>query len=208
MERVDAGEAGFDPERLARIDRFLDEHYIAPGLLAGAQILVARDGKVAHFASAGTARATGEPLRDDALFRIASMTKPVTSIAFMQLVEEGKVALDDPVARMIPEFANLGVYAGGGGAAPFAPVKPCAPMRMVDLLTHMSGLTYGFQNRTSIDAAYRKNLPDGGRDIPGFDHFIAELAKLPLEFAPGTAWNYSVSTDVLGVVVEHDQVGA
>ena len=102
---------------------------------------------------------------------------------------------------MIPEFANLGVYNGGGGAAPFLPTKPCAPMRMVDLLSHMSGLTYGFQNRTSIDAAYRQTLPDGGRNIPGNDFFIAELAKLPLEFAPGSSWNYSVSTDVLGVVV-------
>jgi len=74
-------------------------------------------------------------------------------------------------------------------------------LRMVDLLTHMSGLTYGFQNRTSVDAAYRKALPDGGRDIPGDDHFLAELANIPLEFAPGTGWNYSVSTDVLGVVV-------
>ena len=193
--------AGMNAERLARIAPFLEERYIGPGKLPMADVLVARDGETVYRTTLGKARADGTPLREDAIFRIASMTKPVTSIAFMQLLEEGKVALDDPVARVIPEFANLGVYAGGGGAAPFLPVKPCAPMRMVDLLSHMSGLTYGFQNRTSIDAAYRKVLPDGGRDIPGDDHFIAELAKIPLEFAPGTGWNYSVSTDVLGVVV-------
>ena len=192
---------GMSPDRLARIAPFLQERYIGSGKLPMADVLVARDGEPVYRATLGNARADGTPLKSDAIFRIASMTKPVTSIAFMQLVEEGKVALDDPVARVIPEFANLGVYAGGGGAAPFLPPKPCAPMRMVDLLSHMSGLTYGFQNRTSIDAAYRQTLPDGGRNIPGNDFFIAELAKLPLEFAPGSSWNYSVSTDVLGVVV-------
>ena len=192
---------GMSKDRLARIAPFLQERYIGSGKLPMADVLVARDGKPVYRATLGNARADGTPLQPDAIFRIASMTKPVTSIAFMQLVEEGKVALDDPVARVIPEFANLGVYNGGGGAAPFLPTKPCAPMRMVDLLSHMSGLTYGFQNRTSIDAAYRQTLPDGGRNIPGNDFFIAELAKLPLEFAPGSSWNYSVSTDVLGVVV-------
>ena len=193
--------AGMSPQRLARIEPLLRERYIGPGKLAMADVLVARDGEPVYRVTMGNARADGTPLKPDAIFRIASMTKPVTSIAFMQLVEEGKVALDDPVARVIPEFANLGVYNGGGGSAPFAPAKPCAPMRMVDLLTHMAGLTYGFQNRTSIDAAYRKTLPDGGRSMQGFDWFIAELAKIPLEFAPGTGWNYSVATDVLGIVV-------
>ncbi len=192
---------GMCSQRLARIEAFLQERYIAPGKLPCAQVLVARDGQTVYRSSIGTARADGTPLADNAIFRIASMTKPITSIAFMQLVEEGAVALDDPVERVIPEFAGLGVYNGGGGAVPFMPATPCAPMRMVDLLTHMSGLTYGFQNRTNVDAALRKALTDGGRDIPGFDHFIAELAKIPLEFAPGTAWNYSLSTDVLGAVV-------
>ena len=192
---------GMSKDRLARIAPFLEERYIGSGKLPMADVLVARDGQPVYRATLGSARADGTALRPDAIFRIASMTKPVTSIAFMQLVEEGKVALDDPVARVIPEFANLGVYNGGGGAAPFAPVKPAAPMRMVDLMSHMAGFTYGFQNRTSIDAAYRENLPDGGRGMDGFDWFVAELAKLPLEFAPGTGWNYSVATDVLGVVV-------
>lgn len=193
--------AGFCSERLQRVSVFLKRQYIDSGRLPHAQLLVARGGDTIYRTTLGIARADGTPLGEDAIFRIASMTKPVTALAFMSLVEEGLVALDDPVARVVPEFVELGVYSGGGGSAPFLPVTPCKPMRMVDLLTHMSGLTYGFQNRTSVDAAYRKTLPDGGRDIPGFDHFVAELARIPLEFAPGSAWNYSVSTDVLGVVV-------
>ena len=192
---------GMNAERLTRIAPFLQERYVGLGKLPMADILVARDGEPVYRATLGNARADGTALGQDAIFRIASMTKPVTSIAFMQLVEEGKVALDDPVARVIPEFANLGVYNGGGGSAPFAPMKPCAPMRMIDLMSHMAGFTYGFQNRTSIDAAYRESMNDGGRGIGGFDWFVAELAKIPLEFAPGAAWNYSVATDVLGVVV-------
>ena len=122
---------GMNAERLARIAPFLQERYVGPGKLAMADILVARDGEPVYRATLGTARADGTALGEDAIFRIASMTKPVTSIAFMQLVEEGKIALDDPVARVIPEFANLGVYNGGGGAAPFAPVKPCADRKSV-----------------------------------------------------------------------------
>lgn len=198
---TDARALGFDPARLARIGPFIDKAFVDNGKIAMSQMLVARNGQEVYRHQSGIARADGTALRDDAIFRIASMTKPVTSIAFMTLVEEGLISLEDPVSKVIPEFKTLGVYAGGGGAAPFMPAKPCAPMRMVDLLTHMSGLTYGFQNRSSVDAAYRKVLPDGGRDIAGFDHFVAELAKIPLEFAPGTAWNYSVSTDVLGIVV-------
>jgi CubicO group peptidase (beta-lactamase class C family) len=202
MDRVEAAEAGFDPERLARIDRFLDERYIAPGLLAGTQILVARDGKVAHFASAGTARASGEPLGDDALFRIASMTKPVTSIAFMMLVEDGKVTLDQPVETVIPEWRALGVYDGGGAGVPFRARAPERPMMMIDLLRHTSGLTYSFQHRTNVDAAYRQRKIEGWHGSLDLDGFVAALAEIPLEFSPGTAWNYSVSTDVLGLVVQ------
>lgn len=199
---ADAAALGFDPARLARIDGFLAESYIQPGKLPGAQILVARDGQVVHFGQAGVMRADGTPMREDALLRIASMTKPVTSVAFMQLVEQAKVALDDPVARVLPELANLGVYAGGGGAVPFAPVTPTRPLRFVDLLTHQSGLTYGLQNRTSVDAAYREIEFDFGRERHTSDEYLAHLAKLPLEFEPGTGWNYSVATDVLGIAVE------
>jgi CubicO group peptidase (beta-lactamase class C family) len=202
VERIEAAEAGFDPGRLARIDRFLDERYIAPGLLAGAQVLVAREGRVAHFASLGSARASGEPLRDDALFRIASMTKPVTSIAFMMLLEEGKVTLDQPVDTVIPEWKGLGVYDGGGAGVPFLTRPPERPMQMIDLLRHTSGLTYSFQQRSNVDAAYRARKIEGWHGDLDLDGFVAALAEIPLEFSPGTAWNYSVSTDVLGLVVQ------
>ena len=194
-------DAGFDADRLARIARFVDTNYIATAKLPNAQFLLARDGAEVLRFGLGTARQGGPELANDTIFRIASMTKPVTSIAFMMLVEEGLVALDDPVSRVIPEFAGLGVYTGGGGDAPFLPVKPVAAMRMVDLMTHMSGLTYGLQNRTNVDAAYRKADLDMARKLPNNDAFIAALAGIPLEFAPATSWNYSISTDVLGVVV-------
>ncbi len=201
-ELADPAAHGFDAARLARIGAFLEERYLAPGLLPHADLLIARDGVPFHRVTLGQARTDGMPLAEDAIFRMASMTKALTSTAFMMLVEEGKIALDDPVTKVLPEFAGLGVYAGGGGDAPFAPVRPAtAAMRMVDLLTHMSGLTYGIQSRTNVDAAYRKARLDGHPSLPGNDHFIAELAKLPLEFDPGMGWNYSVSTDVLGVIV-------
>jgi len=199
---ADPAALGFDPTRLARIDGFLAEHYVTPGKLPGVQILVARDGQVVHFGQAGVLRADGTAMREEALFRIASMTKPVTSVAFMQLVEQGLVALDEPVARVLPELAQLGVYAGGGGAVPFAPATATRPIRFVDLLTHMSGLTYGLQNRTSVDAAYREIEFDFGREHHTSDEYLAHLGKLPLEFEPGTGWNYSVATDVLGIAVE------
>uniref|UniRef100_UPI00403F80FD serine hydrolase domain-containing protein n=1 Tax=Novosphingobium sp. ZN18A2 TaxID=3079861 RepID=UPI00403F80FD len=200
-EMISAAQAGFDEGRLARIGAFVDEAYVSPGKLPCAQLLLARGGKPFHRFSIGQARADGTPVRDDTIFRIASMTKPITSIAFMMLVEEGKVALDDPVTRVIPEFARLGVYTGGGGEVDFMPAGPAAQMRMVDLLAHMSGLTYGIQNRTNVDAAYRKGALDGHRKLPGNDHFLEELSKIPLEFSPASSWNYSVSTDVIGTIV-------
>ncbi|HET9640008.1 MAG TPA: serine hydrolase domain-containing protein [Allosphingosinicella sp.] len=202
MERVDAAQAGFDPERLERIDAFLDEHYLAPGLLAGAQLLIARDGKAVHFSTAGKARASGEPMAEDALFRIASMTKPITSIAFMMLVEEGRVTLDQAVETIIPEWKGISVYDGGGAGVPFLTRPPERPMMMIDLLRHTSGLTYAFQHRTNVDAAYREKKIEGWHGALDLDGFVAALADVPLEFSPGTAWTYSVSTDVLGLVVE------
>lgn len=201
MELSDAQVLGFEPDRLGRIGAFLDDQYIASGRLPGLDVLVARDGEAVYRHTSGRARQDGTPMSADTIFRIASMTKPLTSVAFMMLVEEGKVALDDPVTRVIPEFAALGVYAGGGGDVDFLPPRPAPVMRMVDLLTHQSGLTYGIQNRTNVDAAYRKARLDGHASLPGNDHFIEQLARLPLEFAPGDGWNYSVGTDVLGVVV-------
>jgi CubicO group peptidase (beta-lactamase class C family) len=131
------------------------------------------------------------PMAANSIFRIFSMTKPITSVAFMMLVEEGSIGLDDPVSRFIPSWAGL--KPRGASAS--------RPMRVVDLLTHCSGLTAGFHYRTDIDAEYRRSLslqPDG----QNLETFVEELGRIPLEFEPGTAWHYSVSTDVLGYLVE------
>ena len=131
------------------------------------------------------------------------MTKPLTSVAFMMLVEEGRIALDDPVHKFIPEWKNLRVYKAGIEKTGFL-TEPCArPMLVIDLLRHTSGLTYGFQNRTNVDAAYRAH---GIGEIEKGDltlrQMIDGLAELPLEFSPGAKWNYSVATDVLGYLIE------
>ena len=202
FDLAEAGSLGFDAGRLARIPDFLKQTYIDNGRLPNAQMVVARGGKPVHYTRLGAMGEDGRELPDDALFRIASMTKPVTSIAFMQLVERCEVALEDPVTKVFPEFADLEVYAGGGGSIPFAPGVPASPMRFVDLLTHMSGFTYGLQNRNNLDAAYREHNFDFARDHLDSDEFVGRLSKLPLEFAPGQGWNYSVSTDVLGIAVE------
>jgi CubicO group peptidase (beta-lactamase class C family) len=202
MEKADPKHMGFDAGRLARAPAFLEDRYIAPGALAGAQLLIAREGEVVHFSSHGTARADGEPLRDDALFRIASMTKPVTSVAFMMLLEEGKVTLDQPVETVIPEWKRIGVYDDGTAETFFRTRPPERKMMMIDLLRHTSGLTYSFQERSEIDAAYRVTGIERWHGEHDLDSFVAALGELPLEFSPGTAWNYSVSTDVLGLVVQ------
>ncbi len=192
---------GFDTARLARIDSFVKENYLDSGKLPHAQVLVAHRGEIAHFSSQGTAREGGKAIDEASLFRIASMTKPVTSIAFMMLLEEGKVALDTPVHRVLPEFRDIGVYNGGGGGVPFATKPLTRSMLMLDLLRHTSGLTYGFQNRGNIDLAMREGKLENWHGNLDLDGFIGALGKLPLEFSPGDEWNYSVSTDVLGAVV-------
>jgi CubicO group peptidase (beta-lactamase class C family) len=203
MEIEDPTSHGFDAVRLRRVDPFLAGTYVEPGLLPCAQLLVARDGVPVHFTTQGIHRAGGEPLREDAIFRVASMTKPVTSLAFMALVEQGLTSLDQPVAAVVPELEQVQVYAGGGtGGKPFRTAPPERPMLMVDLLRHTSGLTYDFQRITPVDAAYRRRGLVALRGKTALEPFVAALGEIPLEFSPGTAWNYSVSTDVLALVVE------
>ena len=194
---------GFDQPKLAHAEAFLNARYVESGKLPHAQLLVARGNDIVHFSHHGPAREGDDrPVDADTLFRIASMTKPVTSVAFMQLMEQGKVALDTPVHHILPEFKGVGVYNGGGGGVPFQTRPTSEPMRMIDLLRHTSGLTYGFQNRGNIDAAYREGRIENWHDGLDLDGFVAALGKLPLEFSPGEGWNYSVSTDVLGAVVQ------
>jgi len=197
---------GFSPERLKRIDAFLEEKYVGPGRLPCAQFVLARGGEVVHQTLLGQQDPErGVPIAEDTVFRIYSMTKPVTSVALMQLVEEGKIALDDPVERHIPSWKGLGVFSAGTG--PYLSTPAQRPMQVVDLLRHTSGLTYGFQYRSNIDAAYRAQKSNAGPvenwyGEADLNQFIADLGQLPLEFSPGESWNYSVSTDVLGAVVE------
>ncbi|MEZ0242030.1 MAG: serine hydrolase domain-containing protein, partial [Sphingomonas sp.] len=193
---------GFESARLARADAFMKARYLDTGHLPHAQLLVARHGEIVHFSSQGAAREGGAPIDETTLFRIASMTKPVTSIAFMMLLEECKVALDTPVHHVLPEFKGVGVYDGGGAGVPFKTRPTDEPMRMLDLLRHTSGLTYSFQNRSNVDFAHREAKLENWWGGLNLDEFAAALGKLPLEFSPGTAWNYSVSTDMLGLVVQ------
>ena len=199
-------EVGLSSERLARIDRHWRERYIEPGKIAGAVTLVARHGKVAHFSALGLRdRERARPMTEDTLFRIYSMTKPITSIAMMMLVEEARCSLSDLVHRYIPEWEKLRVYRYGSLGA-FVTDPALRPMTIRDLLTHMSGLTYGFVQHDSVDAAYRRLRISGG--VPGEDRpstlqdMVEKLADVPLLFSPGTRWNYSISTDIVGYLVQ------
>jgi CubicO group peptidase (beta-lactamase class C family) len=202
--KVDAepGEVGFDASRLARIDRHF-RRYVDDGLLAGWTVAVTRRGRVAHLSHHGQRDLeAGLPVTDDTIWRIYSMTKPVTSVAVMMLYEQGALELTDPVARFIPSFADARVYNAGPALAP-STVPVTEPVRVWHLLTHTSGLTYGFHHAHPVDEMYRLRGFDYSGP-PGVDLATAcdQLAELPLLFEPGTEWNYGVSTDVLGRVVE------
>ncbi len=188
----DPRELGFLPDRLERINAHIQSKYLDTGKLPHAALLIGRGDEIAHLWHSGVA--------DDAIFRIMSMTKPITSIALMQLVEQGRIALSDPIAKYIPEFKDLGVFMAGGGATPFISRPPITPPRVIDLMRHTAGFTYGFQERSNIDAAYRKDEIDHWAKHDN-DEFVAKLARIPLEFDPGTSWNYSVATDLCGIIV-------
>jgi CubicO group peptidase (beta-lactamase class C family) len=194
---------GFSSARLSRTDRFFEERYLKPGRLPCAALLVSRRGQTIHHSVQGLADVErGKPAGEDTLYRIYSMTKPLTSVLFMMLVEEGKVALDEPVHRYIPAWKDLGVY-DGGRMDSFRTKASARPTQVVDLLRHTSGLTYGFQDRTNIDAAYRKlGVGVVGAKSHSLEETVATLAGLPLEFSPGERWNYSVATDVLGYLIQ------
>lgn len=199
---AEADELGFDAQRLERIDTHF-ERYVDRGLLPGWQLAVSRAGSVVHHATYGQRDLeAGAPVEDDTLFRIYSMTKPITSLAAMMLHEEGAFELKDPVSRFIPSFADLRVYRRGSALKPQT-VPATEPVRIWHLLTHTAGLTYGFHHTHPVDAMYRSAGYEWGTP-PGVDLAAAcdSFARLPLLFEPGAEWNYSVATDVLGRVVE------
>src|SRR5215469_1540266 len=204
-----AANAGFSKSRLEAIDRFYQRKYVDPQILPGTLTQIFRRGELVHTGMTGHMDIErNKKMREDAIVRIYSMTKPITSVALMMLVEEGKLGLDDEVHKYIPSWKNMRVYASGmpslveNTAGQFITVPCERPMKVVDLVTHTSGLTYGFMSRTAVDAEYRKQKVGEFQTPGGLDAFIEQLAKIPLDFSPGTRWNYSVSIDVMGYLVQ------
>lgn len=199
---IDPTEAGFSSERLARIDRHF-ESYVEQKKLAGWHIALSRRGQLVHSSTKGHRDIDADlPFTDDTVVRMFSMSKPITSVAAMMLYEEGLLELKSPISKWLPEFADTRVYRSGSHLAPIT--DPLVePIRVWHLLTHTSGLTYGFHNTHVTDAIYRRGGFEWGNP-PGADlaECCALWASMPLAFQPGTEWNYGVSTDVLGRLVE------
>ena len=200
---ITVGGTGISIDALQRLDRHLLERYIEPQKIAGCLTLISRRGEIAHLSALGMMnRERGLPMAVDAIFRIYSMTKPITSVALMMLFERGAFQLSDPVSRFIPQWNNLRVMTGGE-YPDYATAPAERPMTVRDLLSHQSGLTYGFMEGP-LEAGYFKHeiYQAGamrGRDLQSM---IDRLAELPLKFSPGDHWNYGVSTDVCGYLVQ------
>ena len=198
---ADPAELGFDPDRLAGVASFA-RAFVDDGRMVGTDVLVARHGRVALRSTAGLAdRENGVAVADDSLWRIFSMTKPIASVAVMQLVEEGSVDLRDPLERFLPAFAHPRVFSGGTVEDPET-VGAERSITIADLLTHTAGLSYSILDQHPVDEMYRRvglDALERGRDLA---ERIDLLATLPLRHHPGTRWSYSMATDVLGRVVE------
>ncbi|MGW2730820.1 serine hydrolase domain-containing protein [Streptomyces sp. NPDC001494] len=201
-QEVDPGGAGLDPKALDRLDRHF-ARLVDEGRLPGYLVSVARGGRVAHLTAYGHRdRAAELPVGTDTLWRIYSMTKPVTAVAVLLLVEEGRLSLDDPLERHLPAFAAPRVYESGTGAG--LRTRPArGPILIRHLLTHTAGLTFGFYYQHPVDALYREagleySVPPG-KDLA---ETVEVYARMPLQFEPGTRWNYSVASNVLGRVIE------
>ncbi len=196
IPRADPSEVGLSQERLDRITRVMEAR-VAKGHLAGAIGVVARKGRIAYWETVGMAdREAGEPMRDDQIFRIYSMTKPIVGVALMTLYEEGRFALRDQVKKHIPELGGLQVLEGDKDK--LVPSK--REMTVQDLMRHTSGMTYGLFGDSPVDEMYTDaNVLGGNRSV---EEFVRKLAKLPLKHQPGSAWEYSVSVDVQGRLIE------
>ena len=200
LNTVKPEEAGLSSERLARVNTWA-QRLIDDGKLAGLTTMVARHGKIAHFDSRGMADLKREqPMAADTILRFYSMTKPLTSVAIMMLYEEGLFQLDDPITRFLPCFKNMRVFSGGmRGKIDTVPAERDITFR--DLLSHTSGLTYGFMEATPVDAQYRESNIDFVVSNKSLAEMVEAAAAIPLLAQPGTAWNYSIATDVLGLLV-------
>jgi len=187
--------AGLSAEKLKRVDEAMKD-LIERKQVAGAVVVVVRHGKVAYSKPFGMMDIeAGKAMKPDAIFRIYSMTKPITTVAAMMLFEEGKLQLDDPVEKYLPEFKGLKVYGPEGKHA-----EPKRPMSIRDLMRHTSGFTYGVFGNSPVDKMYRQaKVMD--RDAT-LSEMIGKLGRIPLSHQPGEKWHYSISTDVLGRVVE------
>ena len=196
-------EAGFNEAGLARLDAYI-KNEIATNKIPGAIMMIQRQGKTAYFSSAGVRDpGTKEPMTPDTIFRIYSMSKPITTVAAMMLVEEGKLQLDEPLSKYIPAFANVKVGVekkGEDGAMGLELVPAKRPITIQDLMRHTSGLTYGFFGEGLVKKAYVDAKLNA--DDPDNAEFAERIAKLPLAYQPGTTWDYSQSTDILGRVIE------
>ncbi len=195
----DPASLGFDPERLKHIDAWM-QRYVDEGKFPGSSVLVARHGKVAHLATAGWRSIESKlPYELDTIVRVYSMTKPITSVAVMMLAERGLFHLDAPISRFLPEFSDCRALIEG--AACLEQSEPCPAPTIHQLLVHTSGLTYSF-NEGPLADAYLELKADFNKDAGGLEGAVAKVAKLPLAFQPGARWEYSVSIDVLGRLVE------
>lgn len=196
--------AGFSASKLQRISAHLEENYIQPGKITGCQVMVSRHGTPAYFQSLGEMdRERGKPVADDTIFRIYSMTKPITSIALMMLFEEGRFQLNDPVYRFLPAWRGQQVWVQGKGEE-METRPPASPMTMRHILSHTAGLTYGALlpiDPHPVDAVYQQLgvNRDEGETIQSF---ADKMAQVPLRYDPGTKWLYSLATDVCGCLVE------
>lgn len=208
MNAINPQSVGLSPERLARI-RPVMQRYVDEGKFAGILTLIARRGQIAHLETVGQRDVSAsQPLTADTIFRIYSMTKPITSVAVMMLYEFGELLLTDPLAKFIPAFANAQVFLGTGALE--WRLEPAKPITIRDLLTHTAGLSYGFFADLPIEARYQAihNVTDFNNepslyptDIP-LSELVEKWAQIPLTHQPGSRWRYSVATDVLGRVVE------
>jgi CubicO group peptidase (beta-lactamase class C family) len=202
LPRVRPEAVGISSEKLQKLDAFL-ERMIDEKEFAGMVTMAARRGKVFHSKAFGMRDiASGSPMTEDTIFRIFSMSKPVTAVAMMILYEEGKWKLDDPIAKHILEFANLKVFKGVDSSGKILLEEPSHPPTMRELMTHTAGFTYGFGN-TPVERLYQDET--GRNAVLGaasFREMIDRLAKIPLLYQPGTRWNYSLSVDLQGYLVE------